>query len=104
MSLIRMSAIHNTQWEAKAQGIIGTKGPTVFIMPFGKHKGKPLQQVPTGYLEWLQSLSDLSPSLRGAINLTLIGEVAFGPTPDEKVDQAKARQTQIMRSRGVSNG
>ena len=35
------------------------------IMPFGKHKGKPLEDIPLDYIEWsLENLDDLRPSLR----------------------------------------
>jgi exodeoxyribonuclease X len=34
-------------------------------MPFGKHKGKPMEDIPVDYFEWcLRELEDLSPSLR----------------------------------------
>jgi uncharacterized protein (DUF3820 family) len=26
---------------------------SLFIMPFGKHKGDPIEDIPTSYLEWL---------------------------------------------------
>jgi uncharacterized protein (DUF3820 family) len=34
------------------------------IMPFGKHKGKPLENVPSGYLLWLYDRNKLPPWLR----------------------------------------
>jgi len=40
----------------------------VSTMPFGKHRGKPLQDVPMDYLRWaLTNLRDLDPDLRTAI-------------------------------------
>lgn len=33
------------------------------LMPFGKHRGKPLASLPSEYIKWLASLSDLSPAL-----------------------------------------
>jgi len=36
-------------------------------MPFGKHRGEELSQIPADYLEWLLSLSDLRNSLRQAV-------------------------------------
>jgi hypothetical protein len=39
-----------------------------FVMPFGKHKGKPLAEVPAGYLTWLlENVPDLYPKTREAI-------------------------------------
>ena len=36
-------------------------------MPFGKHKGRALSELPDGYLAWLLGLSDLRPFLRDAL-------------------------------------
>jgi hypothetical protein len=37
-------------------------------LPFGKHKGQALSEIPTSYLEWCQeNLEDLRPSLADAI-------------------------------------
>jgi uncharacterized protein (DUF3820 family) len=44
-------------------------------MPFGKHKGKPLREVPKDYLRWLQAECKLSASMREAI------EQVLNPTP-----------------------
>lgn len=33
-------------------------------MPYGKHKGKPMVQVPKDYREWLRSQADLDPDMR----------------------------------------
>ncbi len=35
-------------------------------MPFGKHRGTPLSEIPTDYLRWLVSI-DLRPWLRAAV-------------------------------------
>ena len=40
-------------------------------MPFGKHKGKLLSNVPLDYLHWLQGLADLSSWLREAVEAEL---------------------------------
>lgn len=37
-------------------------------MPFGKHKGMPLTELPPGYVTWLLSLPNLSDDLRHALN------------------------------------
>lgn len=36
-------------------------------MPFGRHKGKPLREIPAEYLEWLLNLDTLRPELRAAV-------------------------------------
>lgn len=41
-------------------------------MPFGRHKGKPLREIPTPYLEWLLSLDTLRPDLHSAIMRELL--------------------------------
>lgn len=38
------------------------------VMPFGKHKGTPIDCLPDDYLEWLYRLPDLRPFLRAAID------------------------------------
>jgi Putative quorum-sensing-regulated virulence factor len=40
-------------------------------MPFGKHEGKLLRDIPTGYLCWLTTLADLKPYLRDAVEAEL---------------------------------
>src|SRR5574340_1080303 len=40
---------------------------TVTHMPFGAHKGKPLSELPAGYIKWLKSLENLDRDLRVAI-------------------------------------
>jgi hypothetical protein len=37
------------------------------IMPFGKHKGCDLEDLPDAYVDWLHALSDLRDPLRSAI-------------------------------------
>ena len=39
-------------------------------MPFGKYQGIPIQDVPTGYLDWLTTI-DLRPWLRKAVQAEL---------------------------------
>jgi hypothetical protein len=42
------------------------------IMPFGKHKGMPIDQVPTSYLKWVYDQSEYaSPQLRQEIAAVL---------------------------------
>jgi Putative quorum-sensing-regulated virulence factor len=40
-------------------------------MPFGKHKGRPISALPTGYLCWLTTLDDLKWYLREAVEAEL---------------------------------
>ena len=39
-----------------------------FVMPFGKHKGKPLEKVPLLYLDWVNNLPDLYDDTRAAVS------------------------------------
>lgn len=40
-------------------------------MPFGKHKGMPLDLVPTDYLRWLESKGDIDPDLKWSVERVL---------------------------------
>lgn len=40
-------------------------------MPFGMHRGKPLERIPTAYLAWLWNECDLMPRLRAAVESEL---------------------------------
>lgn len=42
-------------------------------MPFGRYRGRPLPQVPHGYLRWLQQNVKLSPGLAQAVACVLSG-------------------------------
>lgn len=42
-------------------------------MPFGKHKGRPVSEVPVDYLYWLVAKGGLVPELMEAIDLRLSG-------------------------------
>lgn len=35
-----------------------------FVMPFGKHKGKNIKDVPSDYLQWIYEKSDLSENIK----------------------------------------
>lgn len=80
------------------QGPLGEGLP--FVMPFGKYVGRPLEQVPCGYLEWLLSLDNLYPKTRLAILKFLTakqggvikgvarnGTTALGPHPETSPDR-----------------
>jgi len=47
-------------------------------MPFGKHKGRPLSDVPTDYLCWLLDECDLRPGFRRAVDAELRGRLYGG--------------------------
>jgi len=40
---------------------------TVAVMPFGKHQGKPLGEVPADYVRWLLNQADVDPDLRASL-------------------------------------
>ena len=42
-------------------------------MPFGKHKGQQLGEIPRNYLQWLLTLDDLQPALRSEAQRVLHG-------------------------------
>jgi Putative quorum-sensing-regulated virulence factor len=44
--------------------------PPAPVIPFGKHKGQPLADLPDGYLRWLTTI-DLRPRLREAVEAEL---------------------------------
>jgi hypothetical protein len=45
-----------------------TTDPAAFVMPFGRHKGKPLREVPRGYLRWcLENVAGLQSETRAAM-------------------------------------
>lgn len=64
-----------------------TTDPGAFVMPFGRHKDKPLAQVPRGYLRWaLDGVPGLYPETRAAIEAFLAQRptakpAASGDTP-----------------------
>lgn len=48
---------------------------TEVSLPFGKYRGIPLDQVPKNYLVWcLDTINDLRPALRKAIELEVFGD------------------------------
>lgn len=63
-----------------------------FAMPFGKHKGKTLDQVPAGYLGWLlDNVESMYPETRRAIE-TYLGRAPSTPAPASEVQRDPASQ------------
>jgi len=58
-------------------------------IPFGKYKGRNICEVPTDYLDWLLSLSDLKCSFRYAVQDEL--RRRFAPPPPPKKHQPQLR-------------
>ena len=56
-------------------------------MPFGKHEGKPLTQVPRGYLRWLRDNANLSGWLKDAVEAVLLGRTVPVYSPDYTVQK-----------------
>ena len=49
-------------------------------MPFGKHKGEQVNDLPLSYLEWLRDNVELFGALKDEVNKTI--REATSPTPD----------------------
>ena len=59
---------------AAAHAISNTANP-VSKMPFGKHKGKPIKDVPIGYVKWMiGNIHNLQPSLYSALTKRIEAE------------------------------
>jgi Putative quorum-sensing-regulated virulence factor len=56
-------------------------------MPFGRHKGRPISALPTGYLCWLTTLEDLKWHLREAVE----AELRRRPDAVERDDDGRRR-------------
>lgn len=64
-------------------------------MPFGKHKGKEVSEVPKGYLRWLLNNGELYGSLASEI-ASVLGEESSELSENERVDRAKERTTKRL--------
>jgi hypothetical protein len=53
-------------------------------MPFGKHKGKELTEIPRGYLRWLQGNIELSGWLAHGVSQALVGKAVMDQPIREK--------------------
>jgi hypothetical protein len=64
---------------------------TDYTMPFGRHRGQRISEIPTSYLRWvLREVRDLDPDLRDAIEEVVRGAARGGgrraePTTDVAV-------------------
>jgi len=54
-------------------------------MPFGRHKGRRLSELPDDYLEWLQALDDLREPLRAAVADEAQRRRPLGARPNPRV-------------------
>jgi hypothetical protein len=54
------------------------------FLTFGKHKGKPLSEVPRSYLHWLLGQAWLKPSVRQAVECELFGGIP--PVVEQGID------------------
>lgn len=75
-----------------------------FVMPFGRHQGKPLDQVPAGYLVWvLENITGMWPETRQAIASFLGIEPllppAAGGSQEAQEQQAAPRRPAQRRPR-----
>jgi len=59
---------------------MNSTGEDTTIMPFGKHRGRPLSAVPLGYLGWLMEEGDLMPDFRAVIRTEI--QRRIGSIPD----------------------
>jgi hypothetical protein len=69
-----------------------------FTLPFGRHRGKRLDEVPAHYLTWLLDLPDLYPATRAAIEAFVQApdapDTTERPTPSEPPQRRPASQRQ----------
>lgn len=69
-------------------------------MPFGMHKGKEIHTLPHDYLHWFRNnITNLRSDLLKAVEAGLEGKPFEPPTIRERVDEARLRMTERLRSR-----
>lgn len=56
--------------------------PGEYKMPFGKHRGEKLSDIPIGYLDWLLGI-DLQPETRTAIEAYLATQAEYDQEPKD---------------------
>lgn len=72
-------------------------------MPFGKHKGQEIHTIPHDYLLWFRdNIKNLNGDLLRAVIAGLDGKPFEPPTIKERVDEARQRMTERLRSREMA--
>lgn len=66
-------------------------------MPFGKHKGKPLEKVPRDYLEWLVGTVEDQPDLVAAAKRVLNHEDKKAKAAKPETDSASAESVENLQ-------
>jgi hypothetical protein len=75
---------------------------TETTLPFGKHKGKALGEVPGGYLAWLASACKLSAGLRDAVAAELCARgLPVPPTPCAALHPVRVEGVAVPLGRGL---
>jgi hypothetical protein len=71
------------------------------IMPFGKHKDKPINEIPKGYLVWLKNNVRLFGEVKQAVECRL-NDVGYSKilTIDEKLDKLMSQRKPFIPSDG----
>jgi uncharacterized protein (DUF3820 family) len=59
-----------------------------FLMPYGKHRGVPLKNVPLGYLSWWIEQANIKPRLRGVVEQFLGVDQPEGVDPEPNPSSA----------------
>lgn len=67
VSLLRAMAEYTGKDLQGLQALANSPLPLTTAMPFGKHKGTPLQDLPRSYVRWLLDTADIDPDLREAL-------------------------------------
>lgn len=71
----------------------------MYTMPFGKHIGCAIDELPDGYLKWLRELDDLREPLRWHVEREYRYRFEGGPDPgDEEPPKQKKKQQQSYGS------
>lgn len=55
---------------------------TVWSMPFGKHKGKPVKDLPNDYLAWLSKQDNITGGLRESIETAIKYKTEYYPNSE----------------------
>ena len=75
-------------------------GHVYMKMPFGKHKGQEIHTIPHDYLQWFRNnITNLHGDLLKAVEAALEGKPFEPLTSEERVDEARERMLERLRSR-----